>query len=69
MTKSKKGTKIMIIDDDPSSLKSLNRALTLHGYLTDYYTCPQEALKRYRSEEHDVVVTDYKMPLMDGGAQ
>ena len=61
-----KRVKIMIIDDDLNSLHSLNRALSLHGYITDYFDNPFEALKSYQSKSYDVVLTDYKMPSMDG---
>jgi len=62
----KEKLKIMIIDDDLNSLHSLSRALSLHGYSTDYFDDPFEALKSYNSSDYDVIATDYKMPGMDG---
>jgi|SRR5690554_1173005 DNA-binding NtrC family response regulator len=62
----KERLRIMIIDDDLNSLHSLSRALSLHGYDTEYYDDPHEALKSYASHTYDVIATDYKMPGMDG---
>ena len=56
----------MIVDDDKNSLLSLQRALSLHGYDTESFNDPFDALKKYNSNDYAVVVTDYKMPAMDG---
>jgi len=58
--------RIMIIDDDPLSLKSLKNALQLNGFSVDAYTDPTEAWARYDVEPYDLVMTDIMMHPMDG---
>jgi DNA-binding NtrC family response regulator len=58
--------KIMLIDDDISSLQSLYNALRLNGYPTQKFENPTDALKSYENGTFDVVATDYKMPDMTG---
>ncbi len=58
--------RIMIIDDDQGHLTSLEDALSLNDYDVQAFLNPIEAVEVYKSENFDVVITDYKMPQMDG---
>jgi two-component system response regulator HydG len=57
---------LFIIDDDKDVLDSLTRALEDEDLSLSLFTSPVEALARIRSKPPWVVVTDLKMPVMDG---
>lgn len=61
--------KVLVVDDDPLSLRSIERTLDLAGgFLVDLCERPEEARERLLSGEHAVLVTDYQMPGLDGVA-
>ncbi len=66
MAESGKKERILIVDDAPETLEVLQRNLTSKGYLV--YTAPgvDEALRVLDTEAIDLVITDYKMPRVDG---
>jgi two-component system, cell cycle sensor histidine kinase and response regulator CckA len=64
--KNKRKVRLMLVDDDLDSLKSLHRALTLHGFEADQFENPSEALNTYEKDRYDIIVTDFKMPDMNG---
>jgi CheY-like chemotaxis protein len=57
---------ILLIDDEEKFALMLQELLQAHGYEADYCLNPEEAVSRLRQEEFDLVITDYKMPQMDG---
>lgn len=59
---------ILIVDDDPALLSALPRTLTLRmpGIHVDTSSSPFEALKMIQGQHYDAVVSDIKMPGMDG---
>ena len=59
-------SKIMLIDDESITLKRLRRLMEKEGYQVSCYTHPLGALKQMESTSYDLVVTDVKMPDMDG---
>ncbi len=68
-------SRILIVDDEESILKALKRVLTLtpctaadkHYKLTiDTFSSPLEALEKARHTAYDLVLSDYRMPGMDG---
>ena len=61
-----KKLRIILIDDDLAVLESLSEALNLHGYPNRKISDPQEAVELYKWEQFDVVITDIKMPEMNG---
>jgi len=61
-----KKLRIILIDDDLAVLGSLSEALNLHGYPNRKFSDPQEAVELYKWEKFDVVITDIKMPEMNG---
>jgi CheY-like chemotaxis protein len=59
--------KILVVDDDPVVGKSFNRVLGADkGYIVITTPNAAEALEKMREQEYDLVVTDIKMPGMDG---
>ena len=57
--------KVLIIDDDPDILDVLTLALSEH-YEVVAANNGEEGLKLAQSKSPDLVITDYKMPVMDG---
>ncbi|MCK5051375.1 MAG: response regulator [Candidatus Cloacimonetes bacterium] len=57
---------IMIIDDDILSLETLHRALELHGYRSTKFADPRIAIKEFAKDRFHIVLTDYKMPGLNG---
>jgi DNA-binding NtrC family response regulator len=59
--------RIMVVDDEDYILKALSRTLGLHEHWeVETYTDAREALRRARTTVFDAVITDYRMPDMDG---
>lgn len=59
--------KILVVDDDPVVGKSFHRVLSQDkGYVVITAHNAAEALERMREQEYDLLVTDIKMPGMDG---
>ncbi len=58
--------KVLIVDDDPSMCEMLEADLKLRGLDTCWDVSPEKALFWVKEEDFDVVLTDLKMPKMDG---
>ena len=57
---------ILVIDDEPNVVKSCVRMLELEGFAVKGATSGAEAIDLYKSEGFDLVLTDLKMPDVDG---
>ena len=57
---------ILVVDDDPNILEVLQTRLESHGYAVETATGGEEALARLRKGSTDLLITDLKMPGMDG---
>ena len=59
---------IMVVDDDPALLEALPETLRLrmNGVTVDTADSAAAALDRIASQNYDAIVTDIKMPGMDG---
>lgn len=57
---------ILLIDDNEITLKSLSKALELNGILNHKFLDPLQAIEHYRKNIPEIVITDYKMPVMKG---
>src|SRR5437762_6863672 len=59
---------VLIVDDDPALLQALPEALRLRmaGLTVDTASSAAAALDRIAARDYDAIVTDIKMPGMDG---
>ncbi|MCH8959887.1 MAG: response regulator, partial [Bacteroidetes bacterium] len=58
--------KILIVDDEPNLRKSLALLLSEEGYDVATEGSPSAALSLAKSEAFDIVISDVRMPEMDG---
>jgi len=58
--------KVLVVDDDPVIARSFDRVLSGKGYAVITACDGDEALRKLRDENYDVVFTDIKMPGMSG---
>lgn len=58
--------RILLVDDDELSLKTLSRHLSHQGYQVSTAMSGAEGLARFSTDNPDVVVSDVVMPDMDG---
>ena len=58
--------KIAIVDDEKDMRQSISQWLALSGYDTEAFASAEEALKSLGPDYPGIVVTDIKMPGMDG---
>ena len=57
---------VLVVDDDVAVGKVLSGILEQEGFLARYVSSGADALKRVEIERVDVVITDLRMPGMDG---
>lgn len=57
---------ILVVDDEPLVRRSLSELLTLSGYSVSTANNGQEALDLLKSYNTDIIISDIKMPEMDG---
>jgi len=57
---------ILIIDDEPELRTLLARLLSLEGYKIDTAGTGREGLTSFRKEEHPLVITDVRLPDVNG---
>ncbi|HXX81779.1 MAG TPA: response regulator, partial [Thermodesulfovibrionales bacterium] len=60
------GGRILVVDDEPVVVKSCERTLTPEGYKVDTASNGKEAIGKLGKDNFDLVITDLKMPDMDG---
>ena len=58
--------KILIIDDEPDNVRVLALSLEAHGYDVITASSGEEGLARFKAEDPDMIITDIRMPGMDG---
>jgi response regulator RpfG family c-di-GMP phosphodiesterase len=59
--------RIMIVDDEPNILSSLTRVLRRRDdWEVETFDTVAEALKRIQTMPFEIVISDYRMPEMDG---
>jgi len=58
--------KVLLIEDDPGIVMTLRRVLAGEGHETFVETRGDNGLNRARRDEFDVVITDMKLPGLDG---
>ena len=60
------GRRVVIVDDEPDMVENCSRILRRAGYRCSSATDPRQGLALVESERPDVLLTDLKMPAMDG---
>lgn len=58
--------KILVIDDEQATLKMFRLILSAYGYETLTAENGESGLECYEQESPDIILTDIKMPIMDG---
>ncbi|MCX8055729.1 MAG: response regulator [Ignavibacteria bacterium] len=58
--------KVLLIDDDISSLEVLNDVLVLNGFECDAFENPVKAIQHFKKGKYLAVLTDYMMKEMNG---
>ncbi|MDG1205394.1 MAG: response regulator [Pseudomonadales bacterium] len=57
---------ILIVDDQPNVVKALARVLRKPGIHITGVDSAEKALSKMLKEDYDMVISDLKMPVMDG---
>jgi DNA-binding NtrC family response regulator len=60
--------KVAIVDDEADMRQSISQWLALSGFDTETYASAEEALKGIGADFPGVIVSDIRMPGMDGMA-
>lgn len=58
--------RVLIVDDEENVLKALKRTFMEDGYRVDTYTSPFDALGFIEKERVSAIISDFKMPGMNG---
>jgi len=58
--------RILVLDDEENYAEMLQGLLKKHHFLVDMATKPELALEALEERNYSLVISDYKMPIMDG---
>ncbi|CAA6693838.1 MULTISPECIES: response regulator [unclassified Lentimonas] len=58
--------RILVLDDEENYAEMLQDLLLGHNYQVDMATRPERAINQLEEIPYDLVISDYKMPVMDG---
>lgn len=58
--------RVLLVDDNRQGLKVRKKVLEDHGLVVSICDSPTDALELFSNSEFDVVITDYRMPVMSG---
>ncbi len=58
--------RILVVDDEEAMRDALQQLLKREGYTVDIAENGTEAIKKFKNENHDLVVSDIMMPEIDG---
>lgn len=58
--------RIMVVDDEDNILYALRRVLSGNDQDVELFSNPHEALRRVQVAIFDLIISDYRMPDMDG---
>lgn len=59
-------TRILLLDDEANILSALKRLLREEDWQIDAFTDAESAVEALSTATYSVIVSDYKMPVMDG---
>ncbi len=59
---------VLVVDDDPDLLSVIGEILTARGYQVETAASGPEALERLERERFDLILSDVRMPGLDGPA-
>ncbi|MBW1849944.1 MAG: sigma-54-dependent Fis family transcriptional regulator [Deltaproteobacteria bacterium] len=62
----RKTGRIIVVDDDKIALKNLRRILEKDGHRVSTFNNPLRVLKQLEEKHCDLIITDLKMPYLDG---
>ena len=57
---------ILVVDDEENAREGLSKILSKEGYRVDTAPNGKEAIDNLKRQRYDLVITDMRMPLMDG---
>ena len=57
---------ILVVDDEENAREGLSKILTKEGYSVETAANGKEAIDSIKRSDYDLVITDMRMPLMDG---
>jgi CheY-like chemotaxis protein len=60
--------RILIIDDNVSFAENISEILQIQGHVTEIAASGEEALAKALADRSDVVITDYRLPGIDGAS-
>jgi len=61
-------SRILIIDDNVNFAENIAEILQIEGHLTEIATSAEEALSRALADRSEVVITDYRLPGINGAS-
>jgi DNA-binding NtrC family response regulator len=64
--KAKSVTNVLVVDDEKTVCNSCRKILAQEGYKVDVALSGEEALNKVKGSGFDVLITDWKMPELDG---
>jgi DNA-binding response OmpR family regulator len=62
----KKNNRILLVDDEPDTIRVVEMVLEDNGFLVDTYTDPTVALSNFKPGLYDLLLLDIRMPKMNG---
>ena len=57
---------ILVIDDDALVARTIEKVLRINNYKVDTALTGEEAIQKCHEKEYDIVLSDIRMPVMDG---
>lgn len=62
----RKNKRILLVDDEPDIIYSIEKVLEDNGFVVDLYTNPTLAISNFKPGLYDLLLLDIKMPDLDG---
>ena len=59
-------TKVLIVEDEPDVLHTLERGLARNGFDVEAFSDPLQALAKFKPNTYDILLFDISMPKMSG---